>query len=295
MTAGSVRDALRARPGHVVRRLFLAGWPWLLLAISIVYIVSSTWIQDPGALTAAGAALSVTAGSLATATVLITLDVEGRPAARHARRLFATALLLWTLAEGHRAMVWALAGAARVSRRWGICFGWPATWRCWPPPSHTPPSAGGRYGRLREFLDTAILAIAGTALSWLIVIRPVSMALPTNEVLLGWAAFSSTFDLILVLMALRLLVGAASTGEARGFLALAGTFLILQVSDLVHGYLTLGGEIGVPTMVAGGWGIAASLIGLVVVRRADPGGRHLPNPRLPGPCASGWNRSCRSR
>jgi signal transduction histidine kinase len=276
MNVGAGIDTPRTRPGQTIRRLFLAGWPWILLAVSIAYTASSTWIRDLGVLNAAGAVLSVTAGSLATATVLITLEVESRAAARRARRLFATALLLWTLAEGYRAMVWALAGAAPVIPSLGDLLRLAGYLSMLAAAVSYAASAGGRYGRLREFLDTAILAIAGTALSWLIVIRPVSMALPTNDVLLGWAAFSSTFDLVLVLMALRLLVGAASTGEARGFLALAGTFLVLQLSDLVRGYLTLGGEIGVPTMVAGGWGIAASLIGLVVVRAPIQAAADLP-------------------
>jgi PAS domain S-box-containing protein len=124
-------------------------------------------------------------------------------------------------------------------------------------------SAGGRYGRLRELLDTAILVIAGAALSWLVIIRPVSMALPSSNVLLGWASVAPVFDLILVLLALRLLIGSASSGEARGFLGMAAAFLALLAADLVRGYLSLGGEIGLPTLAQGGWGIAACLIGLI--------------------------------
>ncbi len=264
MIAGDTRDTALAGPGRTIRKRFLAWWPWALLGASVAYIASSAWLPGSHGMTAAGAALSVTAGGLATASVLMTLADEPRPAGRRARRLLGTALFLWTLAEGYRALAWVKAGrgpavpsVADLLRLAGYlamvtaAVSYAAT-------------AGGRYGRLRELLDTAILTIAGSALSWLIIIRPVSMALPTNDVLLGWESFSSTFDLILILMALRLLVGAASTGEARGFLVLTGAFLALQVSDLVRGYLTLGGEIGLPRLVEGGWGIAVCLIGLIV-------------------------------
>ncbi len=44
---------------------------------------------------------------------------------------------------------------------------------------------------------------------------------------------------------------------------MAVAFLAFLSADLVRGYLALGGEIGLPTLAEGGWGIAASLIGLV--------------------------------
>jgi signal transduction histidine kinase len=266
MTAGNRKDAAHIGWGFVIRRLFLTWWPWALLAASVAYIASAAWVQASSGMTAAGAALSVTAGSLATASVLITLDVEPRPAARRARRLMGAALFLWTLAEGYRALVLALAGSAPTVPSLADLLRLAGYLSMVAAAVSYAATAGGRYGRLRELLDTAILTIAGTALSWLIIIRPVSMALPTNDVLLGWASFSSAFDLVLILMALRLLVGAASRSEARGFLVLAAAFLALQVSDLVRGYLTLGGEIGLPSLVEGGWGIAACLIGMIVPR-----------------------------
>ncbi len=64
---------------------------------------------------------------------------------------------------------------------------------------------------------------------------------------------------------------------------LAGAFLALQVGDLVRGFLTLGGEIGVPTWVAGGWGIAAGLIGLVVVHAPPQAAADLPESRVARP------------
>ncbi len=151
-------------------------------------------------LLAAGTVLAVIVGSLATATVLLTVDVETRPAPRRARRLLGTALFLWTLAEGYRAVTWALSGAAPgipsladLLRLAGYMSTLAAAVSYSAPP-------GGRYGRLHELLDTAILVIAGAALSWLVIIRPVSMALPSNTVLLGWASVAPVFDLILVLL-----------------------------------------------------------------------------------------------
>ena len=263
MTPADTHASQHARPASWIRRRLFSSWPWAALGLSLCYIVLGMWREASTHLLAAGTVLAVIVGSLATATVLLTVEVETRPAPRRARRLLGTALFLWTLAEGYRAVTWALSGAAPgipsladLLRLAGYMSTLAAAVSYSAPP-------GGRYGRLHELLDTAILVIAGTALSWLVIIRPVSMALPSNTVLLGWASVAPVFDLILVLLALRLLLGSASSGEARGFLGMAVAFLTFILADLVRGYLALGGEIGLPTLAEGGWGIAASLIGLV--------------------------------
>ena len=256
----------RDRPAKERQSRPLAWWPWITLALSLAYIAWEGWADPSSNRTAAGAALAVVAGSLATATILLTVDVEARRAPRRARRLLATALFLWTLAEGYRALIWALTNAmpgipsvADLLRLAGFLSMLAAA------VSYSA-SAGGRYGRLRDLLDTAILVIAGAALSWLVIIRPVSMAFPSPSVLLGWASVAPAFDLVLVLLALRLLAGADTSSEARGFLGMAAAFAALIAGDLVRGYLSLGGEIGLPALAEGGWGIAASLIGLIAPR-----------------------------
>jgi signal transduction histidine kinase len=266
MTAAGKDTAVHAKPDGGIRHWLITWWPWGMLSLSLVYIALGGWGDASSSLMAAGTALAVVAGSLATTTVLITVDVEPRPSPRRARRLLATALFLWTLAEGYRAVTWAFAGAAPGIPSLSDLLKLAGYMSTLAAAVSYSSSAGGRYGGLRELLDTAILVIAGTALSWLVIIRPVSMALPSNTVLLGWASVAPIFDLILILLALRLLVGAASTGEARGFLGIAAAFLALLSADLVRGYLSLGGEIGLPTLAEGGWGIAACLIGLIVPR-----------------------------
>jgi len=266
MTATDSGTTGQAGPGEGIRRRLIAWWPWVTLALSLAYIAWGGWSGPSKRLTAAGAALAVMVGCLATATVLLTLDIEARQAPQRSRRLLGTALFLWTLAEGYRALAWSLTQAApevpsvadllRLAGNLSMlaaAFSYSA-------------SPGGRYGRLRDVLDTAILVIAGTALAWLVIIRPVSMAFPSPSVLLGWASVAPAFDLVLVLLALRLLVGAGTSSEARGFLGIAAAFAALHAGDLMRGYLSLGGEIGFPTLAEGGWGIAASLIGLIAPR-----------------------------
>jgi len=262
MTAAGTDAAERRRPTMRIRNWVVTWWPWGLLALSLAYIALGTF-AEPINLPAVGTALRVIAGSLATATVLLTVDIETRPAPRRARRLLGTSLFLWTLAEGYRAATWAFSGAAPGIPSLADLL-WLAGYMSTLAAAVTySASAGGRYGRLRELLDTSILVIAGAALSWLVIIRPVSMALSSHTVLLGWVSVAPVFDLVLALMALRLLVGSASSREARGFLGMMAAFLALLSADLVRGYLSIGGEIGLPTLADGGWGIAACLIGLI--------------------------------
>jgi len=257
-------------PESRLRQRTLRIWPWAGLGAAILYAAAGIWLPTSAGLTAAGAVLSVVAGSLATAAILISLGAEAREGARRARRLLGAAFFLWTMAEGYRAMSWALGGrsaaipsVAELLKLSGYLSLLAAA------VSYSSSAAGG-YGRLRELLDTAIMLTAGSALSWLVVIRPVSLALPAGEVLLFWASFAPTLDLVLLMMTLRLLAAAPSDAEGRGFGVLGLALLALMASDLVRGYLALGGDIGLPTIMDGGWTLAACLTGLAMTRVSVP-------------------------
>jgi signal transduction histidine kinase len=238
-----------------------------MLALSLAYIVFGRGGEgSSGGAPIAGIILAVVAGSLATTTVLVTVEVEPRPAQQRARRLLGAALFLWTLAEGYRAVIWAVEGAApavpsitELLRLAGYMSMLAAA------VAYSAPG-GGRYGGLRQLLDTAILVIAGTALAWLVIIRPASMALAAGGVSLAWSSVAPVFDLVLILLAIRLQAGSVSSGEAHGFLGMSLAFVALLAGDLVRGYIALGGEIGPQTLPDGGWGIAASVIALIVPR-----------------------------
>lgn len=267
-----------------VRQQLLRIWPWAGLATAATLTAAGAWSPSPGDLTASWAVLSVASGSLATATILIGLRGEVRQEARRARRLLGVALFLWTLAEGYRALSSVMGGrspaipsVAELLRLSGYLSLLAAAL------SYSSSSSGG-YGRLRALLDTAIMLTAGTALSWLVVIRPVSLALPASEVLLFWTSFAPTLDLVVLLMTLRLLVATPSEAEARGFGILSLALLALMVSDLVRGYLTLGGDVGLPTIAEAGWVLAACLTGLIPKRALAPetdGGGEVPVTRQP--------------
>jgi signal transduction histidine kinase len=252
------------------RQRFLRIWPWAGLAAAIVYVTAGVWLPSSGYWPAAGAILSVASGSLATATILVSVGFDPREGARRALRLLGAALFLWTLAEGYRAMSWAVGGRGATIPSVAELLKVAGYLSLLVAAISYASSAAGKYGRLSELLDTAIMLTAGSALAWLVVIRPVSLALPTSEVLLFWASFAPTLDLVLLLMTLRLLFAAPSLAEARGFGVLGLALLSLMVSDLVRGYLALGGEIGLPTLVEAGWVLAACLTGLVVARVPAP-------------------------
>lgn len=262
-------------------RLFRT-WPWVGMAAAFLYAALGSWLAPAGSLAASGSLLTVLLGSLATASVLVGPERESIEGARRARRLLGAAWFLWTLAEGYRALAWALAGnppalpsLTDLLRLAGYLSFLAAAF------SYSS-SAAGRYGRLRDVLDTAILLTAGTALSWLVVVRPVSMALPANPVLIFWTSFAPTLDLVLILMAVRLALSAGMAAEGRGVGTLALSLVALWISDLARGYLAVGGEMGAPAIVEAGWGVAACLTALLPaslpIRAVEPGSE-LPSAR----------------
>jgi len=260
----------------------LQTWPWAGMAAAILYGALGSWLAPTKAFSAAGSILTVVLGSLATAAVLVRPDRESLEGARRARRLLGAAWFLWTLAEGYRALAWAVTGNAPglpsitdLLRLSGYLSFLAAAF------SYSS-SAAGRYGQLRDVLDTAIMLTAGTALSWLVVVRPVSMALPASPVLLFWTSFAPTLDLVLLLMTLRMVLKAGTPGEGRGFGTLAVSLVALWFSDLARGYLGLGGEVGAPAIVEAGWGVAACLTAFLPTSLPIPvaeAGSELPTAR----------------
>ncbi len=245
------------------------------MAAALLYGTLGAWLAAAEGFAIAGSIMTVVLGSLATAAVLVQPGRESLEGARRARRLLGAAWFLWTLAEGYRALAWAVTGnppglpsitdLLRLSGYLSFLAA-AVTYSS---------SAAGRYGRLRDVLDTAIMLTAGAALSWLVVVRPVSMALPANPVLLLWTSFAPTLDLVLLLMAVRMMLTAGTPGEARGFGTLALSLVALWISDLARSYLGIGGEIGAPAMVEAGWGVAACLTAFLPtslpLRAIEPG------------------------
>jgi signal transduction histidine kinase len=116
-----------------------------------------------------------------------------------------------------------------------------------------------RFGRVREILDVAILALAVGALAWMILVRPALAVGFGDPISLIWAAIAPTLDLILVVLFMRLAMRSTSGERAWQFLLLAAAATIVTLADLANAYTRLQDEITTAGFLEVGW-IAAALI-----------------------------------
>ncbi len=125
-----------------------------------------------------------------------------------------------------------------------------------------------RFGRVREILDVAILALAVGALAWIIFLRPALAVGIGNSISLIWAAIAPILDSILVILFLRLAIRSSSVERWQSFLLLTAAATILMVADLANAYARLQDEITTVGIIEVGW-IGAALIMLSVGLRTQ--------------------------
>ena len=128
-----------------------------------------------------------------------------------------------------------------------------------------------RFGRVREILDVAILALAVGALAWIIIIRPALTVGFGDPISLIWAAIAPALGSILIVLFIRLAMRSTSSEKARNFLLLAAAGAILTLADLANAYSRLQDAITTAGFIEVGW-ITAALIMMSVglrVRVAD--------------------------
>ena len=123
-----------------------------------------------------------------------------------------------------------------------------------------------RFGRAREILDVAILALAVGSLAWLIFLRPALAVGFGDPISLIWAALAPTLGSILIVLFIRLAMRSTSGERARSFLLLAAAATILTLANLANAYLRLQDEITAAGFVEVGWMGAALIVRSVGLR-----------------------------
>jgi hypothetical protein len=116
-----------------------------------------------------------------------------------------------------------------------------------------------RFGRVREILDVAILALAVSSLLWIVLLRPALTAGFGDPISLIWAAIAPTLASILAVLLIRLAMRSTSSDRARVFLFLAAAATILVLADLANAYARLQDEVSIAGFVEVGW-MGAALI-----------------------------------
>ncbi|MFV2043856.1 MAG: hypothetical protein ACC700_11560, partial [Anaerolineales bacterium] len=131
-----------------------------------------------------------------------------------------------------------------------------------------------RFGRVREILDIAILALAVGSLAWIILIRPALGVGLGDPISFVWAAIAPTLNSILVVLFVRLAMRSTSSERAKAFLLLAAAAAILALVDLANAYVRLLDEVTTTGLIEVGR-ITAALIMMSVglrVRASDSQG-----------------------
>jgi signal transduction histidine kinase len=115
-----------------------------------------------------------------------------------------------------------------------------------------------RFGRVREILDVAILALAVSALAWIVLLRPALAVGFGDPIPLIWAAFAPILASILVVLLARLAMRTTSGNNLRNFLLLAFAGAMLAIADLADAYSRLQDEFVTSGFVAVVW-VASAL------------------------------------
>ena len=177
-------------------------------------------------------------------------------------RLLAVALLIWAAADALAVLLWVLRGQPLPPpsfRELLVLAGYLAALTAF---ISYPTEQPGRFGRLREVLDLAILIISVLTISWLIFLGSTFRARTLSPGDAFWLSILPTLDLILLVLVLRLNLLRKHPQERWIFPILAIALMVFFVSDLGNGLLRGEARIGMPSFVEAGWMAGATLIGI---------------------------------
>ena len=127
-----------------------------------------------------------------------------------------------------------------------------------------------RFGRVREILDIAILALAVGTLVWIVLLRPALAVGFGDPIPMIWAAFAPILASVLAVLLARLAMRSASSASARIFMLLALAASMLAIADLANAYARLQEEAASLGIVELVW-MGAALIMMSVGMRLRTG------------------------
>ena len=122
-----------------------------------------------------------------------------------------------------------------------------------------------RFGRVREILDIAILALAVGTLVLIVLLRPALAVGFGDPIPTIWAAFAPILASILAVLFARLAMRSASSISARIFMLLALAASMLAIADLANAYARLQEEVtslGIVELVWMGAALIVMSVGL---------------------------------
>ena len=242
--------------------LYSRHWPVFLAMLTAFYVL---WIAlAPETMAGSlfptilvfGVRLMV-AWAAAKALPRIRLESEQR-----AWRLLAVALLIWAAADALAVLLWILRGqplSMPSFRELLVLAGYLAALTAF---ITYPTEQPGRFGRLREALDLAILIISVLTISWFIFLGSTFSARTLSLGDAFWLSVLPALDLILLVLIVRLNLLRKHPQERWVFTILTIALAVFFVSDLGNGLLRGEALIGMPSFVEAGWMAGTTLIGI---------------------------------
>jgi signal transduction histidine kinase len=239
----AILDRLTRREGAVVGGT----------ALLAVLVTAGLLLAPTGGFVAGTALLALLVVRLAAALLSLATGREwtGRPAAG-AWRFLGTG---WLLASVSASLLWAAwafrsgpLGSPSLADLLGLAAYCSFLWAVGSAPLGPPE----RFGRLRAWLDVAILVLAVIGLTWLAFVEPILKIDLASDIEIFWVALWPALDLTFLALTARLLLVARATALRKAMALLLGAGLAALAADLSAGYLTLLAEAGTPAVT---WGL----------------------------------------
>lgn len=137
-----------------------------------------------------------------------------------------------------------------------------------------------RFGRLREVLEVAILVLAVSALTWLVLLRTALMVELADPIRTLWSGVMPALDLVAAGLVARDLLRAESKREATTMGLFVAAALVSALADLGDGYRRLQGPALSSGSVEAAWMLAGLLFVLTARWAARESTGHAAPPRL---------------
>jgi len=216
-------------------------WPMIGVCLILLYTIISHLVDDPLILRILGSVGVLISFSGAAYLTLKTSQNSIQPAVSRSWTFLGIGFLLWILAYLIEIAVWVISSSqlsipsiADLLRNAGSLAVVAAL-------IVYPGSQEKIFGRIRNILDVSLFCIGAFILFWLIFLRPVILLSLMDTITVIWVEARVAFDMLIVVLLLRLFLITSSIHERNTFLSLGAGALLLTLTDLISSYQQLMG------------------------------------------------------
>jgi PAS domain S-box-containing protein len=177
-------------------------------------------------------------------------------------RLFSTAAILWLGADILRLLFLTFQGEALDAPSVSDLFALAGHLAIFVAVTTYPLSSSERFGRARNFLEIALISISIITLYWLLIAQSTFLVEMTSWVVLFWASLPTAFQLVLVMLILRIWLHPRLPGHMLSFRYWLQGLSLLAFTNLLAGYARI-----LSQPVYGSWLVIGWVAGSMVLSR----------------------------